>query len=406
MALDCATSLQDGFKSLTGNQGHEWVLDLGLHAGSVIVERRSANPLFGWQITTTFGLCRLLVNLNRGKGLALVTARVKRLGDVRYVFEKRSLIGDTPSELAEFYALRSAQVGVKEEQPKFSRYTRYQGRDLMLASLLDRLREAGEGKPSVALLLGDEGMGKSRLREEFRQSCRKLGASFFLGSGARDERHFAYATFLAALRKICGINPPETAEQERQKLSRLRQLGLSREDLELIHSLYDEQEVTFAKAMDSSRKGSIFAVFDKLLEGLGKDAPLVLAFEEFQFADGLTEEFIAHLVSHLTNRKLVLLLEVPADYSRPWLAHAPLTTYSFESLAMPVVEGMIQDMLGVLEVSSELLNAVFSHTGGNPLFVKELVGLMVDEGGIEISIMWPALLRRPMNPCFLPRLTC
>ncbi len=384
LALECASSLVDEFASTAGKGDNAWSLDVGCHLGSVLVERRSGNPLFGWQVTETFVIPRLLVNLGSGKNRILVSKQAKTLAPRRFSFKSVRLGKGAPPRLSRVYELVEPEQRAGERL-KYALYTRYLGREPMLANLVDRLREAEEGKPSVVLLLGEEGMGKSRLREEYRQSYRKLGAAFFAGTSFEGRRHFAYFTLLDALRKICGIIPPESPETEKEKLARLTQLGLSPEDLETVQSLFEEPAVTFPQSQDSSRKYGLFVLFDKLLAGLSKDAPLVLAFEDFQHADTLTEEYLAHLVTRLKNLKLVLLLEVPPDFSRPWLSAAPISPIKFEGMPSPMAEAMVKDMLGTSEVAFELLQTILASTGGVPRYIKDYVALLVEEGFIEIK---------------------
>ena len=401
LALECAFGLQEEQAAALGTEAAACVLDVGLHAGAVVTEKRSGNPLFGWQITRTFGLPRLMVNLNSGRGLVLITDRGQQLVADRFGFQEHPLPGRADSYLPDVYEVVGPASGQGRARAKFSPYTRYLGREGMLASLVDRLRQASEGRASVVLVLGDEGMGKSRLREELRQSCRKLGVSFFLGISQKEMRHFAYSTFLDALRRICGLSPPETLESERHKLSRLNQLGLSQEELAMVLSLFEEPAAAYQRGLDPNRPGAMFALFDKLLAGLAKDAPLVLGFEEFQWADVLTEDYVAHLVSHPGNRRLVLLLEVPADYQRPWLNGAPVSHLRLEGMPGPLVEEMIKDMLGALEVAPDLVQTVHSCTGGNPLLVKELLSLMVDEEYLRVERR-SARLSIPTNHPVLP----
>jgi len=384
LAMNCASGLHEEFRSAAGKDARAWVLDVGCHVGSVLVERRSGNPLFGWQITETFAIPRLLVNLGNGKGRVLVTRQARTLAADHFSFKSVRLGKGAPPRLNRVQELIPAEPAAGVDGVKYALYTRYLVRESMLATLVDRLRDAEEGKPSVVLLLGDEGMGKSRLREEYRQSCRKLGAAFFAGSSFEGTRHFAYFTMLDALRKICGITPPESPESENAKLARLTQLGLSPEELEVIQSLFEEPEPAVAGGQDSGRKYRLFMLFDRLFAGLSKDAPLVLAFEDFQHADTLTEEYISHLVSRLNNLKLVLLLEVPPGFSRSWLASAPVSTVSFEGMPLALIEDMTRDMLGVPKVSYELLQTISSFSSGVPRYVKDLVALMIEEGFIEI----------------------
>lgn len=384
-AVDTALGLADELRTDSDDQAPpQGVLDVGLHAGAVIVERRTGHPLHGWQVTRTFALPRLLVNLNSLEGRVLVTQPARKLVGEAFGFAPHLLPGRAQSALPEtFVATRIAAEPITTL--KFSPFTRYLGRDALLTALRERVQDAADGKGSVVLLQGREGNGRSRLREELRESCRARGCAFFTSQSQPDARAFAYASFLDILRRICGILWAESVDSERRKLSRLIELGVSQEELEVVQKLFEEPLPGVERVAEPQRQAHIFALFDKIVAGLSKDAPMVLSFGDFQHADVLTEAWLNHVLNLPASRRMVVLLEVPPDYRAAWLQGIPVHAYTVEPLPPSLVIEMIKDMVGVTSVTQDLLAQVVRLTDGNPLLVKELVGNLVEDGLLVVT---------------------
>lgn len=386
-SLEAAFGLQDELKASGGDAAPIATLDLGLHAGAVIVERRTGHPLLGWQVTRTFAIPRLAVNTlaSRG-GLVASPEHLAFLGTEvalsPFAFSDK---GSRLNEVLQGFCVPTRRpTAAKADTLSFSPFTRYLGRERLLEQLLGVLEHVGSGPMQVVVLEGEEGSGRSRLREELRLTCKTRGVGFFSASAQPETRHFARPTLIDALRRICGMSWLESREVAQRKLARLIELGLSQEELEAVGSLFDEAPGTLARTSDTQRLARLHAVFDKIVAGLSRDAPLVLVIEDYQHVDFLTEAWLQSLVSREPTRRLLVLLEVPPEFPVVLQAGAPLTRIRIEPLVVPMVTEMVSDMLGGMPVSAELVGQIQKLCQGNPLLVKETTGLLVEENAIAV----------------------
>lgn len=401
-ALEVAFGLQEELKASLGEDEKPYaVLDIALHLGPVIVNVATGHPLLGWQSTRTFAIPRVMVNQVIAQGQLLATPAIQAYAAEHFRFAPFALPPAVGGRLPASLRVEVVSPADESGMRRFSPFTRYLGRESLLDALLERVREATDNRGSVLLLPGNEGSGRSRLREELRQTCRARGQAFFVVTCPTGGRHFVYAGALDLLRRLCGLSATEGGEAELRRLSRLSELGLSPEELELVRSLFDEVLPLSGTRSDQQRQSRIFTLLDKVVEGLSKDGPVVLCFEDFQSVDTLTEAWLSRLIGQPASRRLVLLLEVTTHYQPQWLQGKPVHVFPVDSLPPRLVEEMARDMLGVTGLEPSLLQRIVQVTTGNPLLVKELVGLMSESDMIQVSGR-RAVLRAQITPEQLP----
>src|SRR4051794_34475136 len=158
---------------------------------------------------------------------------------------------------------------------------RFVGRSAELAELRAALEEAISSRPSLALVGGESGVGKSRLADELMRHAREAGARVLSGDCVElGDDELPYAPLLAALRLLVRDGDPALdalAPPLRAALDAILP-GLGEE--------------TSAPDATQSR---VFEALVALLEGLSEDAPAVLVIEDLHWADSSTRSFIGFL---------------------------------------------------------------------------------------------------------------
>lgn len=232
-ALEVAFGLQEELKASLGEDEKPYaVLDIALHLGPVIVNVATGHPLLGWQSTRTFAIPRVMVNQVIAQGQLLATPAIQAYAAEHFRFAPFALPPAVGGRLPASLRVEVVSPADESGMRRFSPFTRYLGRESLLNALLKRVREATDNRGSVLLLPGNEGSGRSRLREELRQTCRARGQAFFVVTCPTGGRHFVYAGALDLLRRLCGLSATEGGEAELRRLSRLSELGLSPEELD------------------------------------------------------------------------------------------------------------------------------------------------------------------------------
>ena len=266
---------------------------------------------------------------------------------------------------------------------------RFVGRAEELAELRAALHEAAASQPSLALVGGESGVGKSRLADELKRHARDLGARVLSGDCVElgvDE--LPYAPLLTALRPLVRDGDPALEVLAPPLRSALDAIlpGLG--------------------GGDSTREATQSLVFEALLaliESLAEPEPVVLVVEDLHWADSSTRSFISFLSRSLcTERVLVvgtyrsdelhrrhplrpLLAELASD---PYARLIELPRFTHDELAEQL-EGILAD-----PPRPELVERVYLRSEGNPLYAEEILAAGGDGRGSLPPTLRDALMLR------------
>jgi DNA-binding CsgD family transcriptional regulator/tetratricopeptide (TPR) repeat protein len=263
------------------------------------------------------------------------------------------------------------------------------GRETESAALDAALARVLKGDAVTALVGGEAGVGKSRLVDECVTRARAaearalVGGCVELGGGG-----IPYAPVVDMLRILAS----ELNEEELQEL-----LGPARAEIgHLVPELDDGREVPGRADRDPSR------ILELLLGVIGRLAaarPLLLVFEDVQWADPATLDLIALLVAGPTARRLMLVFTVRSDelhrthpfrrISARWEQQRTVERLELERLSVSEVASQIAAILGE-RPNGALIELVSERSEGIPLFVEELLGAMRD-GGLDQDYLPPSL---------------
>ncbi len=267
----------------------------------------------------------------------------------------------------EFVSPLAASRPVLFLQPKFT------GREREKKALREILRETGRGFGRMVLVSGEVGIGKSELLEEFRADARVHGMCILNGccyeSGTR-----AYGPFLEALEALADRRGIDGLDLEREVERVLAQ---------------------FERPTDGNQTDpyALMEILCEFLVDLSRKAPTLIFIEDLQWADDLTVRFLdfmrrnpdpAPLVFGLACRKMD---EEPLPPDIDQLTEGPNVTgvvhLQLEPLDLEETSNLAASLVGERGVPEWETCRIFQETGGNPLFVVELI-----RGSIEEGLIW------------------
>jgi class 3 adenylate cyclase/tetratricopeptide (TPR) repeat protein len=260
------------------------------------------------------------------------------------------------------------------------------GREREMGALLDALESTRRGNGSFCQVVGEAGIGKSRLVEELRTYCDDVA---YLSAGCEQyESSTPYFAFRGLLRSLVGIKPGEDVQRASE---RLRECVHS-EAPELIPWLpllgipmdLPVDSTTESGQLESAfRKAKLHQVVAGFLEKRLRQ-PTVLVFEDVHWMDEASSDLLCHLCEGVTTRPwLICTTRRLQDTGFRPTADAPSLTIRIEPLAAAASAALArvatEDMLTPLhEVSS-----IAERAGGNPLFLQELVAASREREGLE-----------------------
>jgi ATP/maltotriose-dependent transcriptional regulator MalT len=283
---------------------------------------------------------------------------------------------------------------------------RFVGRSGQLAELEAALRDAAEGRPSLALVGGESGVGKSRLADELKRHARESGARVLAGDCVElGEDELPYAPLLSALRPLVRDEDPALDELPPPLRAALDAIlpGLGSG-----HSAGD------------ATQSRVFEALLTLLESLGAETPVVLVVEDLHWADSSTRSFIGFLASTICSERLLVVGTYRSDELhrrhplRPLLAELSSDPYA-RLLELPrfTSEELAEQLEGILagRPDEDLVERVYSRSEGNALYAEEILAAGLDGRGALPPTLRDALMLRverlsPMAQELLRWLAC
>jgi class 3 adenylate cyclase len=250
------------------------------------------------------------------------------------------------------------------------------GREAELATLTRAYESAvAEGRPRLVTILGDPGLGKTRMVREFwrqldeadPEPLRRTGRCLSYGQGT------AYWPLAEVLREHLGILESDSPETVLSRLGERQILGLTL-GLDVaagVHPL--------------AARDQLYAAWVGFLEELAAERPVVLLVEDIHWAEEPLLDLLERIVDDARGPLLVLTTARPelVDERPGWGARRGYAdTIALEPLPPETAGLMLSDLLAKT-LPSELTATVVARAEGNPFFVEELVATLMDRGVIE-----------------------
>ena len=277
--------------------------------------------------------------------------------------------------------------GIERGEAASGRRPRFVGRDDELDLLKGRLAAAMRGQGQVVAIVGEAGIGKSRLIVELRRGL-SAGQILYL------EGHcLPYATpipclpLVELLRAACAIVETDGPDGVREKLrATLERAGMDALGATpcLLH-LLDPGEGGEAPDRLSPEvvKARTFETLRELSQRLAGQATLVLVVEDMHWIDRTSEEYLETLVDVVGGARILLVTTHRPGYQPPWMDKSYATQVALQPLSPRESLSLARDVIGPAEVDEPTVEMIVAKAEGNPFFTEELARA-VAEGGSPI----------------------
>lgn len=241
------------------------------------------------------------------------------------------------------------------------------GRDDCVADLRSAVDDAAQGTPSVVLLSGETGVGKTALIREIAHGDRLTVLYGCCVPVAGDPLPFA--PLIQALRRL------------RDTGAVRRQVERSPDLARLLPGWTSETASPVELNATGSTKLALFQAVLELIERLGAAGPVLFAVEDLHWADLSTLDLLRYLSTNLTDERLILVASYRADELQKG---SPLATWLAELGRLPITWRMTLDRLSAEDArtlagqlsdraESALVASTVERSAGNPLFIEHLV---------------------------------
>ncbi|HSX76958.1 MAG TPA: AAA family ATPase, partial [Candidatus Saccharimonadia bacterium] len=262
--------------------------------------------------------------------------------------------------------------------------TRFVGRDAELAALHQALEQAGAGHGQVAALVGEPGVGKSRLVYECTRSHRTQGWLVLESSSVSYGKATPYLPVIDLLKAYCGIEARDDSRRRREKaLGKV--LGLDealRPMLSAVLALFEVpvDEPQWQALDPPQRRQRTLDAVKRLLLRESQVQPLLVVCEDLHWIDAETQALLDSLVESLPTARLLLLVNYRPEYQHAWGHKTYYTQLRLDPLPPARADELLQALLGDGPSLAPLTRLLIGRTEGNPFFLEESVRTLMETG--------------------------
>src|SRR5262250_2686925 len=260
--------------------------------------------------------------------------------------------------------------------------TRFVGRDGELEQLAQALGRAAAGHGQAVAVVGEAGVGKSRLAWEFTRSHRTHGWLVLESGSVSYSKATPYLPVIELLKAYCGIQERDDARAVRERVAgKLLMLDRALEPLLTpMLALLDVpvEDAAWAALDPPHRRQRTLDAIKRLLLRESQVQPLLLLFEDLHWIDAETQALLDGLVESLPTARILLLVNYRPEYQHAWGGKTYCLQLRIDPLPPASAGTLLTALLGEDPTLAPLKRVLIARTEGNPFFLEESVRTLVE----------------------------
>lgn len=384
-ALSAQKAMESYAEEVRREFGVEFKMRMGLHSGPVIVG--SIGDDLRMDYTAVGDTTNLAARIQQiaAPGQVWVSQETQRM--IRNYFH-HELVIETPVKgktgPQRLYRVVSETIGVRTrfEAGLARGMTELVGRRLEMETLWGALRKAREGKGQVVDVVGEAGIGKSRLLYEFQKALGE-DAKFLTGICIQYGRNINFLPVIDIVKGAFGAEQTRTEEDLGKRIEEKAARNLA-PMIPFYRSLLSLRvEDPMFKALEpEGRKLGTFEAVKNLLISLSKQKPLVVFVDDVHWMDKMSEELLAYFSRCIVDQPILLLAAYRPEGAPLWAQGTHYQRLGLETLSSRSSVRLVRNVLGGPALEPELEERIVEKTGGNPFFVEEIVRELLERGDL------------------------
>jgi len=372
------------------SQGVSLSIRVGLNSGEIVVYP-TGNDSHMDDYTVVGQTANLAARMEQiaKPGCVLTTAETFRLAEGYVAMKPVGPVAvkgiDNPIQIYEVTGAGAARTRLEVAAERG--LTRFVGRDVELEQLRRAQRLAGDGQGQVIAIVGEAGLGKSRLLDEFVRPHHVAGWLVLEANCGSHGRATPYLPIIELLRHNFRISDHDSTESIREKVTKtILTRDRSLEDtipplLDLLDSL--DHEHPFRSLDVLKRRHDTYQAVVRLLLSASRGRPVVAVFEDLHSSDPLTLGLLDELVIGTQSARVLLIVTYRPEYKDTWGSRPNYCQLSLRPLASESLADFLQALLGSDPSLPTLKSFLVERASGNPFFVEEIVQALADSGALE-----------------------
>ena len=385
-ALAMQAAIRHYSEAVRRSHGIAVQIRIGLHSGEVVVRAIGNDLHMDYSaIGQTTHLAARMEQL-ASPGSTLLTAETLRLVEGLVQVTPLGLVPvkglDTPVEVCELTG--ASTLRARFQARVAGGLTRFVGRQQELEALQQALAQAGVGHGQVVAVVGEAGVGKSRLVHEVVHSHRTHGWRVLESAAVSYGKATPYFPVIDLLRRYAHIEEHDDVRTIRAKVTgQVLTLDETLQEslpalLALLDAVPDDSPL---RTLDPpQRRQRMLDGFKRLLMRESQVQPLLLVCEDLHWIDTETQALLDSLVEGLPTARVLLLVNYRSEYQHGWASKTYSTQLRLDPLPPASAEEFLQALLGDDPSLAPLKQLLIARTEGNPFFLEESVRTLVETG--------------------------
>jgi class 3 adenylate cyclase/pimeloyl-ACP methyl ester carboxylesterase len=361
---------------------------VGLNAGEVVVRSIDSDLHMDYSaIGQTTHLAARMEQMAR-PGSVLTTAEILKLVE-GYVYVKPLgpvSIRGLEAPIAVYEIVGAGPVRSRLQVAAARGLTRFVGRDAEMEQLQRALEQAREGHGQVVAVVGEVGVGKSRLFFEFTRSHRTQAWLIIESSTVSYGKATSYLPVIELLKGYFQIEDRDTTQRIREKVTgKIFTLDERLKEaipplLSLLGALPEDDPIRSLNP--PHRRSLVLVALKQLLLRESQRQPLLLVFEDLHWIDTESQAALDTLVESLPTSRVLLLTNYRPEYDDHWTSKTYYTRLRVDPLPPQEADALLEALLGDARSLGPLKARLKARTGGNPFFLEECVRTLVEMGAL------------------------
>jgi class 3 adenylate cyclase len=361
---------------------------VGIHAGPVVLSKDA--ELYG-----DVPNIAARVQTAAEAGMVLITSEVHRLVSGLFVVSDRGLqsLKGVPEPISLFHVVRAS--GTRKRRA--TAHLQLVGRDEELQQLENRWQRARAGQGQLIWLVGEAGIGKSRLAAELHSRIAEQPHTWTEMACSQLLQNTPFHPFVESAKRLLEKQEPAPDGRVAALAAWHRAVGLEpAQSVPLIAPLLELSVPTDYPpplAAPEERRRRLIATLTGWVVGGARTQAIVLQVEDVHWADPSTLDLLHVLAEQSVGVPLMLLITGRPEFRPPWPHRSHHTVITLAPLDRQEVEQMAQEVAARHPLTPHMMEVVVTRTGGVPLFVEEVTRLLLESSSQAATQVIPSTLQ-------------
>lgn len=387
-ALSIQTTIEGYGEEIRAQHGTDFRLRIGLNSGPVIVGAIGDDLRMDYTaIGDTTNLAARMES-SAAPGTVRVSENTHRLTREYFEFESLGEVAIKGKEKTQqaYKLVRLSEVETRIEASVARGLTKFVGRRKQMEALEEAFEKARSGAGQLVGIVGEAGVGKSRLLLELKNGLPKHAYTFLEGRCLHFGSAMPYLPILDILKSYFQVEEEhreyQIKEKVRKKLSHFDDKLLCH--LPSFHELLSVQvdDENHLKVDPQQRRKRAFGAIRDLLILESQESPVLMAVEDLHWIDKTSQDFLDYLIDSMTKSRILLVVLYRPHYTHTWSSNSYYTHVGIPQMSSHTGAELVQAILEEGDVAPELRELILDRSSGNPLFVEELTHSLLENGSI------------------------